>query len=395
MLPVIFKLLLLLTSTVGLFLSLWTVITAPVFSLYPLSVGAPEISPWLLGLHGVALLLSGFLLQPGWLKWTALGLSLTGLVLSSLPLVQLPTTIQQIETSMKVGLGADYLAKISSQQAQLRSHPFTLAETVTGINLPPVRQTANIQFATPNDVPLALTVYRPSPIGVYPAVVMIHGGAWRSGSPADHEPFNRYLAAQGYTVVAISYRLAPGAKFPAQLEDVQTAIDFIQQHAAEYEIDVNRMAIMGRSAGGHLAMLAAFQPQSAFKAVVNYYSPVDLTEGYRNPPKPDPIDSRQVLQAFLGGTPDELPTQYQQASPITFVRSGLPPTLLIYGGRDHVVQAKYGRQLYQRLRSLGNTSVFIEIPWAEHAFDAVFNGVSNQLALYYTERFLAWALRKE
>lgn len=67
--------------------------------------------------------------------------------------------------------------------------------------------------------------------------------------------------------------------------------------------------------------------------------------------------------------------------------------MLIYGGRDHLVEAKYGASLYQRLRDAGNTVLFLEIPWAEHAFDAIYSGISNQLALYYTERFLAWALQ--
>ena len=65
----------------------------------------------------------------------------------------------------------------------------------------------------------------------------------------------------------------------------------------------------------------------------------------------------------------------------------------MYGGRDNIVQAKFGRTLRDRLRTVGSRAIFLEIPWAEHAFDAVFNGVSSQLALYYTERFLAWALQ--
>ena len=66
----------------------------------------------------------------------------------------------------------------------------------------------------------------------------------------------------------------------------------------------------------------------------------------------------------------------------------------VYPGRDHIVLPRFGRQLYEKLQAAGNQAVLLEIPWAEHAFDAVFNGVSNQFALYYTERFLAWALRK-
>jgi acetyl esterase/lipase len=70
----------------------------------------------------------------------------------------------------------------------------------------------------------------------------------------------------------------------------------------------------------------------------------------------------------------------------------LPPSLLIYGSRDHIVLSRFGAMLDGRLREAGATSVFLEIPWAEHAFDVIPNGPSGQLSLYYTERFLAWAL---
>jgi acetyl esterase/lipase len=88
-----------------------------------------------------------------------------------------------------------------------------------------------------------------------------------------------------------------------------------------------------------------------------------------------------------------MPDRYRLASPIRYVRRSLPPTLFVHGSRDHLVQLKFIQQMHQRLLADGNTSVLLEIPWAEHAFDAVFQGLSNQLALYHTERFLDWALR--
>jgi acetyl esterase/lipase len=78
---------------------------------------------------------------------------------------------------------------------------------------------------------------------------------------------------------------------------------------------------------------------------------------------------------------------------VTYVTRQVPPTLLIYGSRDHVVEARFGRELHDRVREAGAASVLLEIPWADHAFDAIPNGLSAQIALYYTERFLAWALR--
>ncbi|MBW4521501.1 MAG: alpha/beta hydrolase [Scytolyngbya sp. HA4215-MV1] len=385
----------LLLSGVALFLSIWIVIPAPTLSLLPLGVGAPEVSPWLLVLNTIAAIsaLPG-IRRTAWFRFP-LSLALIGILVSSLPLLQFSATNQRFATAMQQALGANSLAKLPIDlQAKWRTQPLILRDVFRGIAVPSVRQTGAIQFAQPDGVPLKLIVYRPLPVGHYPTIVSIYGGAWRSGNPQQNAEFNRYIAAQGYTVVAIDYRHAPHYPFPAHLEDVRTALAFIRQHAQEYEIDVDRMALMGRSAGAHLAMLTAYQPDAPpLRAVVNYYGPVDLLQGYYDLPKPDPINSRKVLRAFLGGTPEQKPDLYQQASPIHYVTHPLPPTLLVYAGHDHLVQAKFGRALYQRLRSVNSLAVSLEIPWAEHAFDSVFNGISNQLALYYTERFLAWALK--
>lgn len=230
-------------------------------------------------------------------------------------------------------------------------------------------------------------------MGKYPAIVVIYGGAWQSGEPGYYPNFSRYLAAQGYTVFAIDYRHAPRYQFPAQLDDVRTALTFIRQHADEYEADVEQMALIGRSAGAHLAMLAAYQPDALpVQAVISYYGPTDLAAAYVDPPRPDPLDIRSVLETFLGGSPDELLGQYRLASPISYVTRSLPPTLLIHGSRDNIVEAKFARRLLDRLHTTNTPAALLEIPWAGHSFDAVFQGLSNQLALYYTERFLASTL---
>jgi acetyl esterase/lipase len=89
-----------------------------------------------------------------------------------------------------------------------------------------------------------------------------------------------------------------------------------------------------------------------------------------------------------------MPDRYHDASPIAYAAHRAPPSLLIYGGRDHIVLPRFGALLDARLRAVDAPSVFLEIPWAEHAFDVLPNGPSGQLALYYTERFLAWALTR-
>ena len=395
LLRVIYQSLALLLSGVGLFLSSWIVIPAPTFPLLILGVGAPEVSPWLLVLNAIALVLVRVNLRPRLLKRLALGASLIGLFLSVLPLVQLPATQHRMAAAMVDGLGADYMAGIpSAVQRQMRSHPFVLADVFRGINPGKCRYTGGIRFATLNGVPLNLDIYRPPLVGQYPALVVLYGGGWQNGSPSLNPGFSRYMAARGYTVFAIDYRHAPRYQFPTQLHDVRAALSFIQQHAVEYETDPTRLALLGRSAGGHLAMLAAYQPDALpVRAVVSYYGPFNLTQGYREPPNPDPLNVRAVLEAFLGGSPDELPEQYAKASPVSYVTRPLPPTLLVHGSRDHIVEVRFAKAMYQRLRAVGSTSILLEIPWAEHAFDAIFQGPSNQLALYYTERFLAWALQ--
>lgn len=384
----------LLLSVVGCFLSLWIVIPAPTFALLPLGIGAPEVSLWLIGINAIALIHALLTLPKGWLFLLAITLSAIGLGLSTLPLRQFPAAEAKIATEFQTVLGRNYLKTVPAEvQARMRSYPFVWWDALRGIPAPTVRVTKAIPFAQPDGVKLSMNVYQPPGVGQYPTIVTIYGGAWRSGSPHNDETFNRYIAAQGYTVISIDYRHAPQYRFPAQLEDVQTALTYIQHQAEALEVDRERVVLMGRSAGAHLAMLAAYKPGPLpIKALVNYYGPVNLTRGYQEPPQPDPINTHKVLTEFLGGSPDELPDLYRQASPIHYVAPSLPPSLLVYAGRDHLVKAQFGWALYQQLQSTGNRVVWIEIPWAEHAFDAVFNGVSNQLALYYTERFLAWAL---
>lgn len=395
--------LLLCISAIGLFLSIWILLPAPTLSFMTLAVGMPEISPILLGLNTLIALLSLWLAINGFKHkrykksrrfLISLAFSIIGLFLSFLPLSQLPIAGQLAESAITQALGPAYLAKIPEPvQAQMRAQSFRWVDVLRGLPSLPTRFTGDIQFASPSGVPLTLDIYRPPQIGNYPAIMIIHGGGWQGGRKSAHAEFSRYMAARGYVVWAISYRFAPRYRFPAQLEDVQAALDFMRQHAQAYETDLSRIAVMGRSAGAHLAMLAAYRSNSpSIRAVVNYYGPVDLFAGYYDLPSPDPINSRVVLRAFLGGTPEEFGDRYRAASPINYVNPALPRSLLIYGGKDHIVMAKFGREMAKRLQSAGNKAVFIEIPWADHAFDAVFQGLSNQFALYYTERFLAWAL---
>ncbi len=315
-------------------------------------------------------------------------------VLAAAPLVRIPSAVRRFDATMRTALGDDFMSGIpADHRARMRGAPVVALDLFRGIAIGDALVTRGMPFATPEGVPLTLDVYRPAASGRYPTVVQIYGGAWQRGAPGDDSTFATYLAARGFVVFAIDYRHAPTWQWPAQIEDVRAALAWIGEHGGEHDADTSRMALIGRSAGAQLAMVAAYEDDAPpISAVVSYYGPVDLADGYRNPPRPDPIDVRSIEELFLGGTPDTQPDRYRQASPITYAGSQLPPSLLIYGSRDHVVLPRFGAMLDQRLRAAGAISVFLEIPWAEHAFDAITNGPSGQLSLYYTEQFLTWAL---
>jgi acetyl esterase/lipase len=410
-------------SLINLSAAIWIVVSAPVAYLLPLGVGAPELSAWLLAVAVILVLLGvGDLvrLQPpkpdskttrNWLKPSpaekirrklvaqakaALVLSCIAATLSALPLMRAALAARRFDVAMRAAFGDGYLRDVAPNiRAGMRPKAIVVADLFYGIDTRDAGATSEIEFARPQGVPLRMQVYGAMPAERRPAIVQIYGGGWQRGNPGDDATFARYFAARGYVVFAIDYRHAPQSRWPAQSDDVRTALAWIRQHGAEYGADVSRLALWGRSAGAHLALLAAYMPGGPpVRAVVSYYGPTDLVRGYREPPAPDPLDVRTVLATLLGGTPDDRPDAYRDASPLTYADHPLPPTLLVHGVRDHIVRHEFAEALHERLRVTGTRSVLLEIPWSEHAFDRVTFGPAAQLSLYHTERFLAWATSK-
>jgi acetyl esterase/lipase len=377
-----------------LFLAAWVIVPPVAFPALLLSVGAPEVGVWLILL---ALVVAAFATREARRSRVAkltIVCAIVTIMVAVVPFLQFPATARRFDSAMRAGLGKDYLSEIDeSDTRRLRRHPLDVRELLTGLEAGEPRVVRGARFAVNDGVPLTLDVYRPTSPGTYPGIVEVYGGGWQRGAPADNAAFDSYLATHGYVVFAIDYRHAPQWRWPAQQSDVGAALEWIARHGTEYDADPTRLAVMGRSSGAELAMVAAYaRGGPPIRAVVSYYGPVDLIEGYRHPPRPDPLDVRQLLVAFLGGPPEDAPDAYRSASPIGYVDRALPPTLLVYGAHDHIVEARFGRMLQSRLLAAGSTSVYLEIPWAEHGFDVITGGPSGQLALFYTERFLAWAL---
>lgn len=253
----------------------------------------------------------------------------------------------------------------------------------------------NLPVRTRDGAMLALDVYRSTIAGPRPTVITIYGGAWLFGKRADNATIDTALAARGYTAISVDYRHAPKYRFPTEPNDIQDAIATIAKHARAWGVDVDRVAVFGRSAGAELALLAAYAPEPVHvRAAVAYYAPTDLIDGYRITPNPDPADVRRILLAYLGAPPEGRMEGYRAASPVTHVRAGLPPTYLIIGLRDALVRPEQQRELRDTLRAHGDAVAAIELPWSNHAFDTIPGGLGGSLAMQTTDRFLRATLER-
>jgi len=237
--------------------------------------------------------------------------------------------------------------------------------------------------------PLLLDFYPAQGVVNAPLIVMIHGGSWHGGGPGDLAPLNSRLAREGYSVAAISYRFAPEHPFPAQLEDVRDALAYLTSQAAELKLDTTRVALIGRSAGGHLAALAAMTAQDPdIRGAVSLYGVHDLAWGYAHPAPPRVHNSQLILREFLAGTPQSAPAAYRDAAPLTYAATS-PPMLLIHGARDELVNVEHARHLSAALTAAGRRHTYIELPWATHGCDYVFRGPCGQITTRAVEGFLA------
>jgi acetyl esterase/lipase len=212
-----------------------------------------------------------------------------------------------------------------------------------------------------------------------PVVLAIYGGAWEHGSPQNDAQLNAIVASWGYRVIALDYPHAPHSRWPAQRDAILRQID---------ALPAGRIAVLGHSSGAQLAIIAAALRPHRISAVVTYESPVDLRLGYEYPSQPDIINVRHIMRDLCGGTPDQQPACYRSGSPRYVVRAGMPPILMIAAGRDHVVDLAFEHLLRDELRGYGVNVTYVELPWADHAFEDVAVGFHNRIALWYLRQFL-------
>lgn len=238
----------------------------------------------------------------------------------------------------------------------------------------------DVAYAAGADARQRGDLFRPAGEGPHPALLVIHGGSWTRGSRARMEPVAERFAAAGYVVFNVDYRLAPEHTHPAQIDDVRAAFAWLRDHAGAYGVDPARIAALGYSSGGHLALLLGLEDAAARPAaVIGGAAPSDLRVWPRSP----------LIRNLLGGSPDERPEAWQGASPITHVSADDPPVLLYHGTLDNVVDVEHSRRLHERLQAEGVSSRLVEQKWAGHATAFVFDEGSLEAALVFLDESLA------
>lgn len=203
--------------------------------------------------------------------------------------------------------------------------------------------------------------------------IMIHGGSWSGGDKTD---FNSYISAfkidfdSSYAIFNLNYRLANGSTIllAQQLSDIDAAINFIISKSSEYKINTTKIGIMGASAGAHLALMKAYKANTnnTIKAVVNLFGPTDLTWMYNN--HPYPFSSQPILVNLLNTTPQANATTYSNASPINFVTSTSPPTIIFHGTNDIVVPISESNNLQTKLQQNGVINQYVTYTGESHGW---------------------------
>lgn len=234
--------------------------------------------------------------------------------------------------------------------------------------------------------PLHLNILRPAEPAERPRPVMvwIHGGGWGWRGIDDTYLQGAYVnypfALEGYFTVAVEYTLSARAPFPAQIHDCKAAIRWLRAHSEEYNIDRDRIAVWGRSAGGHLCALLGTSGEAAelegnggwsgfssqVNAVIDYFGPTDLTAlaGTHNGEKEAHV--RNLLRLLLGGSIEERLALARTADPMHYIAEGSPPFLIIHGDSDLPVPFSQSEALHKALASRNAPSILVRVSNAGH-----------------------------
>ena len=222
----------------------------------------------------------------------------------------------------------------------------------------------NLVYSTIGERQMHLDLYLPkNPSATpMPAVIYIHGGGWVNGNKTAFQRQAAYMATKGYAGACIEYRLSGEAKWPAAIDDSKAAVRWVRENAKKYNIDKNRIAAAGGSAGGHLVALLGTAGDVA--AVAAFNPAVDLVDfGKRMSPQ-----ATNSVVAFLGASYKDNPTLWRDASPTYQVTSNPAPTLFLHGDADPTVPYTQSIEMMNKLKAAGVRAELFTAPGAKHGF---------------------------
>lgn len=239
---------------------------------------------------------------------------------------------------------------------------------VLALAIAPPSVDMNVVYDSPGGTKVHMDLYKPSHAGDRPAVVVIHGGGWMSGERKDMAQFCDRLAERGYVVANVQYRLAPKHKWPAMLDDVQSAVRFLRSNAKTYRIAPKRIGSLGMSAGGHLALMlgvseskTASPHSSKVAAVVNIFGVTDFTAMLPN--------WSLLSDSLFGVKPADVRPVMAAASPLTHLDKDDAPVFTFHGTADWLVPLTQSIALDSKLKELGIPHEFVQIKDSGHEVD--------------------------
>jgi len=227
----------------------------------------------------------------------------------------------------------------------------------------------DVQYEKADGVSLMLDAHIPDGQGPFPAAILVHGGGWVAG---DKQQYITYifqpLTDAGFAWFSINYRLAPQFRFPADAEDVEAAIRYVKANAGKYNVDINRLVLIGESAGGHLVSYvgARNRPDSSVSAVVSMYGIHDFIAAAAAW-KPFP---HEVLDLFgIKAVNVDTAPFLIRASPVFYISKDMPPFLLMHGSKDEDVPYEQSVEMCEKMRHAGAHCDLITIEGAPHGMD--------------------------
>jgi acetyl esterase/lipase len=241
-----------------------------------------------------------------------------------------------------------------------------------------VRTVPNVVYLRANGWEGKLDVYAQRAQSPTPTVIFIHGGGWVQGTKEASVLSVLPYIAMGYSVVNVEYRLANVSLAPAAIEDCRCALRWVAAHAKDYNFDPDRLIVAGASAGGHLALTTGMVPASAgfdrsclapgeprVAAIVNFFGITDVADLLDGPNKKPFPESWPYTVQWLGNQPNRADVA-KAASPLTYVRAGVPPVISIHGDADPLVPYNHSVRLQEALQKAGVPHEFITVPGGGH-----------------------------